>query len=137
MIPFEEALHGLRREGAIVFPQAIGLAATWDTTLVAKVAQAAAREARRRGIRDVLSPVINIANDARWGRVEETYGEDPYLSARMGVAERIERVADQPENLPYAQLFERRHQRLRHGLGHRLLLCTALPPGCGGAKSQR
>ena len=86
MIPFEEALHGLRREGAIVFPQAIGLAATWDTTLVGKVAQAAAREARSRGIRDVLSPVINIANDARWGRVEETYGEDPYLSSQMALA---------------------------------------------------
>jgi beta-glucosidase len=86
MIPFEEALHGLRREGAIVFPQAIGLAATWDTTLVGKVAQATAREARSRGIRDALSPVINIANDVRWGRVEETYGEDPYLTSQMALA---------------------------------------------------
>jgi beta-glucosidase len=86
MIPFEEVLHGLRREGAIVFPQAIGLAATWDTTLVGKVAQAAAREARSRGIRQALSPVVNIASDVRWGRVEETYGEDPYLSSQMAVA---------------------------------------------------
>jgi beta-glucosidase len=86
MIPFEEVLHGLRREGAIVFPQAIGLAATWDTTLVGKVAQAAAREARSRGIRQALSPVVNVANDVRWGRVEETYGEDPYLSSQMGIA---------------------------------------------------
>jgi len=86
MIPFEEALHGLRREGAMVFPQAIGLAATWDTTLVGKIAEAAAREARSRGIRDALSPVINIANDVRWGRVEETYGEDPYLSSQMALA---------------------------------------------------
>jgi len=86
IIPFDEALHGLAREGALVFPQAIGLAATWDTELVARVAAAAARETGSRGIRQVLSPVVNIANDVRWGRVEETYGEDPYLSARMGSA---------------------------------------------------
>lgn len=86
IIPFDEALHGLARAGAVVFPQAIGLAATWDTGMVARVAGAAAREAGSRGIRQVLSPVVNIANDVRWGRVEETYGEDPYLSARMGLA---------------------------------------------------
>ena len=86
IIPFEEVLHGLGRDGAIVFPQAIALAATWDTTLVGKVAAAAARETRSRGIRQALSPVINIANDVRWGRVEETYGEDPYLSSQMGLA---------------------------------------------------
>jgi beta-glucosidase len=86
IIPFDEALHGLARAGALVFPQAIGLASTWDTTLVAAVARAAARETRSRGIRQVLSPVVNIASDVRWGRVEETFGEDPYLSALMGRA---------------------------------------------------
>jgi beta-glucosidase len=86
MIPFEEVLHGLRREGAIVFPQAIGLAATWDTAVAGKVALAAARETRSRGIRQALSPVVNIANDVRWGRVEETYGEDPYLTSQMALA---------------------------------------------------
>lgn len=86
IIPFDEALHGLARQGALVFPQAIGLAATWDTALVAAVARAAARETGSRGIRQVLSPVVNIASDVRWGRVEETYGEDPYLSASMGRA---------------------------------------------------
>jgi beta-glucosidase len=86
MIPFEEALHGVAKEGSIVFPQAIGLAATWDTALVSRVATAIARETRSRGIRQALSPVINIANDVRWGRVEETYGEDPYLTSRMAVA---------------------------------------------------
>jgi len=86
IIPFEEALHGLGRDGAIVFPQAIGLAATWDTALVGRVAAATARETRSRGIRQALSPVINIANDVRWGRVEETYGEDPYLSSQMALA---------------------------------------------------
>lgn len=83
IIPFEEALHGLARDGATVFPQAIALAATWDTALAARVAAAAARETGSRGIRQVLSPVVNIADDVRWGRVEETYGEDPYLASQM------------------------------------------------------
>ena len=86
IIPFDEALHGLVREGATVFPQAIALAATWDTALVARVAGAIARESRSRGVRQVLSPVINIASDACWGRVEETYGEDPLLTSAMGRA---------------------------------------------------
>jgi beta-glucosidase len=86
IIPFEEALHGLAREGAIMFPQAIGLAASWDVSLMRRVSEAAARETGSRGIRMALSPVINIADDVRWGRVEETYGEDPYLSAEMGRA---------------------------------------------------
>lgn len=86
IIPFEEALHGLGADGATAFPQAIALAATWDTSLVGRVARAAARETRSRGIRQALSPVINLANDARWGRVEETYGEDPWLTSQMGVA---------------------------------------------------
>jgi len=86
IIPFDEALHGLVHDGATVFPQAIALAATWDTALVARTARAIARETGSRGIRQVLSPVINIANDVRWGRVEETYGEDPVLTSLMGVA---------------------------------------------------
>src|SRR5688572_12111633 len=86
IIPFEEALHGLAREGATMFPQAIGLAASWDTALMRRVSAAAAAETVSRGIRQVLSPVVNIADDVRWGRVEETYGEDPYLSAEMGRA---------------------------------------------------
>ena len=83
ILPFEEAVHGLSREGATMFPAAIGLAATWDTDLMARVSGAIADEAKSRGIRDVLSPVINIADDVRWGRVEETYGEDPMLSSAM------------------------------------------------------
>jgi len=86
MIPFDEALHGLVRDGATVFPQSIGLAASWDTKLMEKVADAIAKEASIRGIRQVLSPVINIATDVRWGRTEETYGEDPFLTSAMGVA---------------------------------------------------
>ena len=79
-------LHGLVRDEATAFPQAIALAATWDTLLMNKVASAIANETKARGIRHILSPVVNIATDVRWGRVEETYGEDPFLSAAMGVA---------------------------------------------------
>lgn len=86
IIPFDEALHGLLREGATAFPQSIALAATWDVPLMEEVSQAIADEVHSRGLRDVLSPVVNVARDVRWGRVEETYGEDPFLSARMGVA---------------------------------------------------
>ncbi|HPG83829.1 MAG TPA: glycoside hydrolase family 3 C-terminal domain-containing protein [bacterium] len=86
IIPFDEALHGLVRDGATAFPQAIGLAATWDPELIGSVAAAIARECRSRGIRQVLSPVVNVATDVRWGRVEESYGEDPLLSAEMGLA---------------------------------------------------
>jgi beta-glucosidase len=86
IILFEEALHGLVGEGATVFPQSIGLAATFDTELMGRVAAAIARETKSRGIRQVLSPVVNIAADVRWGRTEETYGEDPFLSSEMGAA---------------------------------------------------
>jgi beta-glucosidase len=85
IIPFDEALHGLVRDGGTVFPQAIGLAATWDTALMNKVANAIATETKQRGIRQILSPVVNIAADVRWGRTEETYGEDPFLASAMGV----------------------------------------------------
>lgn len=83
---FGEALHGLVQRDATVFPQAIGLAASFDIELMEEIADAAAEECRSRGVRQVLSPVVNIASDVRWGRVEETYGEDPFLSSEMGVA---------------------------------------------------
>ncbi|QNR83304.1 glycoside hydrolase family 3 C-terminal domain-containing protein [Pedobacter riviphilus] len=86
IIPFDEALHGLVRQGATAFPQSIGLAASFDTLLVAKIGTAIAKEARARGLRDLLAPVINMATDIRWGRVEETYGEDPYLTTVLGHA---------------------------------------------------
>jgi beta-glucosidase len=86
IIPFEEAVHGLPLDGATVFPAAIALAATWDPALVKRVAGAIALETGARGIRQVLSPVVNLASDVRWGRVEETYGEDPRLSSIMGLA---------------------------------------------------
>jgi len=86
IIAFDEALHGLVRGGATVFPQSIALAATWDTLLMHQVATAIATETKTRGIRQILSPVINIAGDVRWGRTEETYGEDPFLTSAMAVS---------------------------------------------------
>ncbi|MBK8056282.1 MAG: glycoside hydrolase family 3 C-terminal domain-containing protein [Saprospiraceae bacterium] len=86
LIPFDEALHGLVRDGATAFPQSIALAATWNKKLVHQIADAIAQECKTRGIRQILSPVVNIASDVRWGRTEETYGEDPYLASEMGVA---------------------------------------------------
>jgi beta-glucosidase len=97
---WNECLHGVGRAGtATVFPQAIGLAATWDQQLIHRVATAISDEARakhhealRQGSHaryfglTYWSPNINIFRDPRWGRGQETYGEDPYLTARLGVA---------------------------------------------------
>ena len=82
----DEALHGLMNQGSTSFPQAIALAATWDPALLREIFSAAAREMRARGSNWALSPVLDLARDPRWGRTEETYGEDPYLVSRLGVA---------------------------------------------------
>lgn len=81
-----EGLHGYMEDGSTSFPQALGLASTWDPALVKRVFTAVGDEAGSRGSGQVFSPVLDIARDPRWGRTEETYGEDPYLAARMGVA---------------------------------------------------
>ena len=82
----DEALHGLMAQGSTSFPQAIALASTWDPDLVQQVFTAAAAEMRARGGNHALTPVLDLARDPRWGRTEETYGEDPHLVAAMGVA---------------------------------------------------
>ena len=82
----EEALHGLVAPGGTHFPSPIGLASTWDPALVERIMSVAALEGRARGTQHVLSPVVDLGRDPRWGRIEETYGEDPYLVSRMGVA---------------------------------------------------
>lgn len=113
---WNECLHGVGRAGiATVFPQAIGLAATWDDDLVRRVATAISDEARakyndwqRRGIRQIYTgltfwtPNINIFRDPRWGRGQETYGEDPYLTGRMGVALVRGLQGDDPRTLKVA-----------------------------------
>ncbi|MDM7925096.1 MAG: glycoside hydrolase family 3 C-terminal domain-containing protein [bacterium] len=110
---WNECLHGVARAGtATVFPQAIGLAATFDTDLMLQVAAAISDEARakhhefvRNGKRKryqgltYWSPNVNIFRDPRWGRGQETYGEDPYLAARMGVAFVRGLQGDDPEYL--------------------------------------
>ncbi|HTS34387.1 MAG TPA: glycoside hydrolase family 3 N-terminal domain-containing protein [Candidatus Solibacter sp.] len=81
-----EALHGFMEYGSTSFPQALGLASTWDPALIHQDFTAAGEEAGSAGAGQVFSPVLDIARDPRWGRTEETYGEDPFLAARMGVA---------------------------------------------------
>jgi beta-glucosidase len=82
----DESLHGLIRYGCTSFPQSIGMAASWNPNLMVQVADAIAAECKMRGVTDILSPVINLASDVRWGRTEETYGECPFLSSTMAVA---------------------------------------------------
>jgi beta-glucosidase len=86
VIVHEESTGGYCARGATVFPQAIGLAATWDEDLVREVADVIRRQLVAVGARQALAPVLDIARDPRWGRVEETYGEDPYLAGRIGTA---------------------------------------------------
>jgi beta-glucosidase len=85
-IVHEESLAGYVARDATCFPQAIGLAATWEPALVEEMAGVIRRQMRAVGATLSLSPVLDVARDPRWGRLEETYGEDPYLIGRMGVA---------------------------------------------------
>ncbi len=82
----EEGLHDYGGVGSTVFPQSIGLSSTWDPALVKQVGHAIASEARAHGVDMLLCPVLGLAREPRWGRVEETYGEDPYLDGEMGLA---------------------------------------------------
>ena len=85
-IVHEECLHGLVARDAVCFPQSIGLAAAWDPGLVEALASSFARQLRAMGAHQGLAPIFDVARDPRWGRIEETYGEDPYLIAALGVA---------------------------------------------------
>ena len=82
----EEGLHGYEGLGSTTFPIPIQLAAAWDTALVRKIGRVIATESRAHGVNMILGPVLCLPRDPRWGRVEETYGEDPYLAALNGVA---------------------------------------------------
>lgn len=81
-----EALHGCVHIGATIFPQAIALGSTFNPVLVNAMTKLITKELKVQGINQVLSPDLDLARELRWGRVEETYGEDPYLVSRMGVA---------------------------------------------------
>ncbi|MBN1599149.1 MAG: glycoside hydrolase family 3 C-terminal domain-containing protein [Bacteroidales bacterium] len=82
----EEGLHGYCGLGSTSFPIPLQLAAAWDTALVKQVGRAIATDTRCHGTSMILAPVLGLARDPRWGRVEETFGEDPYLSAMNAVA---------------------------------------------------
>lgn len=82
----DEGLHGLIGNGNTSFPQAIALASTWDAQLLEEISTIIGKEAHARGTFQILSPTINIARDARAGRTEETYGEDPYLTSQLAKA---------------------------------------------------
>lgn len=81
-----ESLHGVKMRGATVFPQAIGLGSTFNEGLMSEIADVIGKEAYALGIRQTYAPNLDISRDPRWGRVEENYGEDPYLTSRLGVA---------------------------------------------------
>jgi len=82
----EECLHGQAAVDGTSFSQPIGLGATFDPDLVQRLFTMTAKEARLRGTHQALTPVVDVARDPRWGRVEETYGEDPYLVSILGMA---------------------------------------------------
>jgi beta-glucosidase len=82
----EECLHGHAGVGSTSFPQPIGLGATFNPGLVESLYAMTAEEARIRGTHQALTPVVDVARDPRWGRVEETFGEDPYLVTQLGIA---------------------------------------------------
>ena len=109
----EEGLHGYAAVDGTHFPQAIGLASSWDPDLIRRVDSIVSREIRARGVRLVLSPVVDVARDPRWGRIEETFGEDPYLVSQMGIAA-VRGL--QGDNLPLAdgKVFA----TLKHFTGH-------------------
>ncbi|MFO7447007.1 MAG: glycoside hydrolase family 3 N-terminal domain-containing protein [Ignavibacteriaceae bacterium] len=82
----EECLHGLAGKDATSYPQPIGLAATFNPELIEEIYSSIAEDVRSRGAHQALTPVVDVARDPRWGRVEETFGEDPYLVTQLGIS---------------------------------------------------
>ena len=82
----EECLNGFRAKGATIFAQNIGLASTFESDLLGRITDVIRQQMRAAGIHQGLAPVVDVARDPRWGRVEETFGEDPYLVTRMAVS---------------------------------------------------
>ncbi len=112
----EEGLHGYMAVGATSFPQAIALASSWDPDLLRAVNSVTAREIRARGVHMVLSPVVDVARDPRWGRIEETFGEDPHLVSELGVAavEGLQGARGSGDTLSADKVFA----TLKHLTGH-------------------
>jgi beta-glucosidase len=109
----EESLHGYVAPEATSFPQAIGLASSFDPELVQQVFSLAAQEMRARGANLALAPVVDVAREPRWGRIEETYGEDPHVCGVMGKAAVLGFSGD---SLPLAK--DKVYATLKHMTGH-------------------
>ncbi|MEO0365578.1 MAG: glycoside hydrolase family 3 protein, partial [Pseudomonadota bacterium] len=109
----EEGLHGFQGRYATSFPQAIALASTFDPKLIERVYSITAREIRVRGVHHVLSPVVDVALDPRWGRIEETFGEDPFLVSRLSVAA-VHGFQGRGERIPEDKVLA----TLKHMTGH-------------------
>ncbi|MEA1084230.1 glycoside hydrolase family 3 N-terminal domain-containing protein [Sphingomonas sp. CD22] len=109
----EESLHGYMAPEATSFPQAIALAGSFDPGLMTRVQSVIGREVRAHGTVLALSPVVDIARDPRWGRIEETFGEDPYLCGEMGVAA-VHGLQGEGRELAPGKVFA----TLKHMTGH-------------------
>jgi beta-glucosidase len=109
----EESLHGFMAPEATSFPQAIAMAGTFDAGLAERVGAVIGREVRAHGTTLTLSPVVDIARDPRWGRIEETFGEDPFLCAEMGVAS-VRGLQGESKELAPGKVFA----TLKHMTGH-------------------
>ncbi|WAH35259.1 glycoside hydrolase family 3 N-terminal domain-containing protein [Alicyclobacillus dauci] len=84
-IVHEESCSGYMAKGATCFPQSIGIASTWDEDIARRVGEVIRRQMRAAGAHQALAPLLDVTRDPRWGRIEETFGEDPYLVAQMGI----------------------------------------------------
>lgn len=109
----EESLHGFMAPGATMFPQAIAMAGSFDPDLMRRVQAVIGREVHAHGSRLALSPVVDIARDPRWGRIEETFGEDPFLCGEMGVAA-VQGLQGDSATLQPGKVFA----TLKHMTGH-------------------
>ncbi len=104
----EEAPHGHMAIGATVFPTGLGMAATWDTELMRQVGEVIGKEIRLQGGHISYGPVLDLAREPRWSRVEETLGEDPYLSGEMGAA-MVKGLGGGDLSLPYSTIATLKH----------------------------
>jgi len=110
----DEALHGHAGLYSTSFPQAIALGSSWDAELLYEVNRVIAEETRVRGVHQVLSPIMDVARDPRWGRIEETMGEDPYLIAELGVAQVKGLQGENGKQIPSDRVIA----TLKHLAGH-------------------
>lgn len=109
VICHEETLHGLAAKEATSYPQPIGMASTFNPKLIKEIFEAIAKDIRMRGAHQALAPVVDVGRDPRWGRIEETFGEDPYLVTKCGLAA----VKGLQENHDYPVI-----STLKHFVGH-------------------